>query len=94
VEAEQLTVVSTDDADRGEWDLLLDSIDSGSVVPIVGRDLLTTSPDAPETLYDVIATRLAKKLQVPPEVAATTTTSPLNAVASHYILGGGDPDDI
>jgi hypothetical protein len=95
LEPQQLTVVTPDDADSGDWDLVLDSIESGSVVPILGRDLLTISDGEPaELLYDVLALRVAKRLQVPPEAAVTTTTSPLNAVASQHILRGGDPDDI
>jgi hypothetical protein len=81
--------------DAGLWDLLLDSIDQRSVVPIVGRDLLTVPVNGQnKLLYLVLAEKLADVLKVPREVTADSTTSPLNAVAAEFILKGGEPDDI
>jgi hypothetical protein len=95
VEPEKLTVVTPDDADSGDWDLLLDGIDSGTVVPIVGRDLLTVSDgERPALLYDLLAARLAKRLKLSSDPTSATNTGALNAVASQHILQGGDPDDI
>jgi hypothetical protein len=48
-----------------DWDKLLINIEAGTVIPIVGRDLLYVQPDdasAPVRLYRFIATRLVEQL--------------------------------
>src|SRR4051794_5034719 len=76
-----------------QWELLLQNIARGSVVPIVGRELLSIGGPPETTLYGTIALELAKMLGVPAAIA-DDATSPLNAVASQHILSGGEVDDI
>ena len=48
-----------------DWDKLLINIEAGTVIPIIGRDLLHVTPDAatpPVLLYNLIARRLAEEL--------------------------------
>jgi TIR domain/SIR2-like domain len=48
-----------------DWDKLLINIEDGTVVPIIGRDLLSLNPNTnekPILLYNYIATRLLEKL--------------------------------
>lgn len=48
-----------------DWDKLLINIEAGTVIPIIGRDLLHISPDAktkPVLLYNYIARRLLEEL--------------------------------
>ena len=48
-----------------DWDKLLINIEAGTVIPIIGRDLLYVSPDGkeqPVLLYNYIATRLLEEL--------------------------------
>ena len=48
-----------------DWDKLLINIEAGTVIPIIGRDLLRVAPDAettPVLLYNLIATRLVDDL--------------------------------
>jgi hypothetical protein len=49
------------------WGHLLDLIDEGKVIPVVGRDLLTLPEEAGHytTLYPYLAVRLAGALGVP-----------------------------
>ena len=47
------------------WDQLLELIDEGKVVPIVGQDLLTVPESTGHTLlYPLLAQRLAKYLGI------------------------------
>ena len=81
-----------DDPDNDPWDLLLQNIAQGTVVPVVGRDLLTIAPGV--TLYTDVAARLAAALRVPASAIAGDPSSPLNAVAAHHIISGGEVDNI
>lgn len=50
---------------ENDWDKLLINIEAGTVIPIIGRDLLRVSPNAetaPVLLYHYIATRLLDEL--------------------------------
>jgi len=50
---------------ENDWDKLLINIEAGTVIPIIGRDLLYVSPDAgtpPVLLYNLIAARLLDEL--------------------------------
>ncbi len=59
-----------DDARR--WDKLLQAIATGVVVPIVGRGLLRVEIEGQEQLlYEYLATRLARELEVETEASAT-----------------------
>ena len=83
------------------WDGLLDYIEEGSIVPVVGRDLLelvTTAADGSTQtvlLYRVIAEELARALNLQAvDSEALTGPNPLGAVASQFIVQGGNPNDI
>jgi hypothetical protein len=82
------------------WELLLDYIGEGSVLPVVGRDLLTVRLPGPngepeETLlYSAIARDLAASLDVTVCPEVFDGANPLGAVASAYILRGGNYDKI
>ncbi len=64
-----------------DWDKLLINIEAGTVIPIIGRDLLPVTPDAatpPVLLYNLIGSRLLDELakefpQVAHEKASDTT---------------------
>ena len=77
------------------WHQLLEKVAEGSVVPIIGRDLLTVE-DGPEriNLYTVFARKLAARLGIEFDPAAILDDGPLNTVACRYILDGGEPDEI
>jgi hypothetical protein len=50
---------------ENDWDKLLINIEAGTVIPIIGRDLLQVSPNAetpPVLLYNYIASRLVDEL--------------------------------
>ena len=47
-----------------EWDFLLQLIEEGKVIPVVGRDLLTVEVEGKQTqLYDHLAELLGQKLR-------------------------------
>lgn len=80
--------------DESLWGILLDYIDEGTVVPVVGRDLLTVTTPANGTpahqvpLYSLIAAELAKDLlRSDVEAATLSGPNPLGA-ASEYIVRG------
>jgi len=76
------------------WRQLLLLIESGEVVPIVGRDLLAVGP--PENrvqLYSWLAERVARGLGVPAETDPTARDH-LNGVACRYLAQGGDSRQI
>lgn len=95
-----VTPDSAADFDETLWAVLLDYIEEGTVVPVVGRDLLEVEMvEAPGQtvkvlLYTRIAMGLAQVLRVRVDQAAFEGFNPLGAVASEYILGGGDPNRI
>jgi hypothetical protein len=73
------------------WEQLLQSIEEGRVIPVVGRGLLTITVDGkPRRVHEVFAERLADRLGVPLD----ETTPSLSAVASRYLAGGGEVEDI
>src|SRR5882724_7631209 len=78
------------------WDQLLQFIEEGRVVPIVGQDLLVCEIDGQSTLlYPYLAAKLADYLGVPvdpPPPEGTEET--LNAVACRYLEGGGELEDV
>src|SRR5262245_60016324 len=73
------------------WDSLLGYIAAGQIVPVIGRELLT-STDAggvERSLYAELAADLARWLKTPvPE--SPEEANPLGAVASQYLLNGGE----
>lgn len=71
------------------WNLLLTCMDERSVIPIVGRELLTVSVEGREVLLDrYLAERLAAELGV--GVEAFGNGPGLDAVATAYLGQGGD----
>jgi hypothetical protein len=90
--APPLSIVD-DDADDELWDELLQFVEDGCVIPIVGRDLLAVSRDGrPALLYETLAERLAAALGVEYETKPRPLS--LNDVAGRYLAGGGEPEKI
>jgi hypothetical protein len=78
------------------WDQLLQFIEEGRVVPIVGQDLLVCEIDGETTLlYPYLATKLAEYLGVPAEEPIPEKTEEtLNGVACRYLTAGGELEDV
>ena len=75
------------------WDQLLQFIEEGNAVPIVGRDLLTVGFEGRQTnLYPLLAERLATYLQV--EADELPAGGELNEVACRYLTGGGQLEHV
>lgn len=75
------------------WDVLLQLIEEGKVIPVVGRDLLTVCDvDGPKPLYPYLAEKLAVSLEVSPE--NLPAGEELNEVACRYISAGNRVEDI
>src|SRR6185295_14167790 len=72
---------------------VLQVLDEGRVIPVLGPDLLVLSQgDSPTLLYPLLAERLAQYLELSDE--ASPSGPSLNAVACRYLAGGNDPQDI
>lgn len=89
------------DADEDLWPQLLDYIEQGTVVPVIGRDLLMlnlpvegSDEPKPVLLYSALASALADELKVQVERSAFTGPNPLGVVASEYIVRGGQTSRI
>jgi len=82
--------------DRGAevfLDDLLEFVEDGKVVPIIGEDLLRVRRDGEEVpLYHYIAGKLAQRLEIPAD--ALPAEPSLNAVVCHYLQTGGVPEEI
>jgi TIR domain/SIR2-like domain len=66
------------------WEVLLQLIEEGQLIPLVGRDLLTVGDaDGPKLLYPYLAEKLAVALEVPPE--NLPDGEELNEVACRFI---------
>jgi len=75
------------------WEHVLQVVDEGRVIPVIGPDLLLLSPgDAPTFLYSLLAERLAQYLELNDDNSAVPRS--LNAVACRYLAQGDDPQDI
>jgi hypothetical protein len=75
------------------WDQLLQLVEEGCVVPIVGRDLLTVRHEGSETLlYPLLAKRLADYLGVPGE--DLPDVGELNEVVCRFLARGNQVQDI
>jgi hypothetical protein len=71
------------------WEQLLQFIEDGQVVPVVGQDLLTLRLEGRQLLlYSYLAERLAAKLKVSGD--DLPTRGALNAVACRYLAADGD----
>ena len=75
------------------WEQILQVVDEGRVIPVVGPDLLLIAQgDPPTLLYPLLAERLAQYLEVSDEAAPAALS--LNAVACRYLARGNDAQDI
>ena len=74
-------------------DDLLEFVEDGKVVPIIGEELLRVGQNGDEIpLYRYIADKLAERLEIP---AASLPAEPsLNAVVCHYLQAGGRPEEV
>src|SRR5215472_11875769 len=71
------------------WEQLLEYIEEGRVVPVVGQALLGVAVGEREVpLYRLLAERLAARLKV--EVASYPPSGELDAVAYQYLARGGN----
>jgi hypothetical protein len=74
-------------------DDLLEFVEDGKVVPIVGEELLRIRQDGDEIpLYRYIADKLAERLEIQP--ASLPPEPSLNAVVCHYLQTGGVPEEV
>src|SRR6266481_710061 len=74
-------------------DDLLEFVEDGKVVPIIGEELLRVRQDGEEVpLYHYIAGKLAQRLEIPAD--ALPAEPSLNAVVCHYLQTGGVPEEI
>ncbi|MDD5322791.1 MAG: toll/interleukin-1 receptor domain-containing protein [Methylococcales bacterium] len=72
------------------WEQLLDFIEDGRVIPVIGPELLMLDIDSKTTLlYSYLAEQLAKRLQISSEPSDT-----LNAIACRYLSQNGQREDI
>jgi hypothetical protein len=74
-------------------DDLLEFVEDGNVVPIIGEELLRVGQNGSEIpLYRYLADKLAERLEIP---AASLPPEPnLNAVVCHYLQAGGVPEEV
>jgi len=75
------------------WDILIQLIEEGQVIPVVGQDLLTVSDAGRRTLlYPYLAEKLAAALGISSE--DLSDGEELNEVACRYITAGNRVEDI
>lgn len=73
------------------WEQLLQYVEEGRVIPVIGQDLLELELGGRRVmLYDHLAGRLAGKLGL----AVEDPPASLNAVACSYLTGGGELEDV
>jgi hypothetical protein len=74
-------------------DDLLEFVEDGKVVPIIGEELLRVQRGGEEVpLYRYIAGKLAERLEIPAD--ALPAEPSLNAVVCHYLQTGGVPEEV
>lgn len=72
------------------WEQLLQSIEEGRVIPVVGQELLTTTLDGRKVeLYPYLAQQLAARLGLPAGGSST-----LSEVTCRYLATGKDLEDV
>ena len=75
------------------WDNLLDYIQEGAVIPVIGPELVTVQEDGVEiSLYRWIALRLASDLKLP--AAELREGFGINDVVSMHLRGRGDREEL
>lgn len=74
------------------WEQILEYVEEGLVVPVVGQDLLQLSLDGREVaFYTLLAERLAARLKLPADDSdAAGGSGALDAVAYRYLAAGGN----
>jgi TIR domain/SIR2-like domain len=86
---------AADDQSRHEtlWERLLQYIEDGAVIPVVGQELLSVEVEGRTVLlYEYLAQRLAQRLAVAAPDAGSH--APLNRVACSFLETGGEPERI
>ena len=79
--------------DEDLWDELIQLIEEGRVIPIVGRELLSFDLEGKRVfLHQWLTSELAGALKVVSDDPSKLTS--LNAVASEYLAQGGEPEKI
>jgi hypothetical protein len=79
--------------DEDLWEELIQLIEEGRVIPIVGRELLTFELDGERVfLHQWLTRQLAEALRLGDDDRARLTS--LNAVACAYLAQGGEPEKI
>lgn len=73
------------------WEDLLDLIEGGNVLPVVGQGVTTMEPDD-ALLAPWLAGRLAEKLNIP--LAALPAQPSLNDVICRHLVNGGERDKV
>lgn len=74
-----------------DWDILLDEIDEGEVIPVIGQDLLTLEQGGHRTDANLdFARQLRELLELDPEGEATSVA----AVAAEYVRRGKSRGDV
>lgn len=68
------------------WDDLLDLMEQGRILPIVGEKCITFGPDD-QSLYPWLARELAASLSLEPDVLGQSPT--LRSVSTQFLLSGG-----
>ena len=85
-----MSLINNDKNTERLWEQLLDFIEDGRVIPVIGQELLSLEMNGEKTLlYDYLAKQLAKRLQIDLQPADT-----LNSVACRYLSEGGQREDI
>jgi len=75
------------------WERLLQFVEDGRVIPVVGQELLSVEIGGRKTfLYEHLAERLAARLSI--AVPAAGARAPLNHVAFTFLERGGEPERI
>ena len=74
-------------------DDLLEFVEDGKVVPIIGEELLRVGQNGDEIpLYRYVADKLAERLEIP---ATSLPPEPsLNDVVCHYLEAGREPEEV
>lgn len=73
------------------WEHLLDLIEEGNILPVVGQGVTTMDPDD-SLLAPWLAARLAEKLDISPDKLPADPT--LHHVICRHLIDGGERDDI
>ena len=74
-------------------DDLLEFVEDGKVVPIIGEELLRVGQNGDEIpLYRYVADKLAERLEIP--AASLPLEANLNVVVCHHLQAGGMPEEV